>query len=58
MSGIAVDRLVNDGHRTTKSRSSRILILFLGSHSKMRLRIELSSGDRGSMELRNFGFFK
>lgn len=56
--GIAVGRLVNVGHRTIKSRSSGILILFLGSHSKMRLRIESSSGDRGRMELRKRGFFR
>lgn len=56
--GMAVGRLVNVGHRTTKSRSSGILILFLGSHSKMRLRIESSSGDRGRMELRKRGFFR
>ncbi|KAL8896427.1 MAG: hypothetical protein Q9207_007711 [Kuettlingeria erythrocarpa] len=56
--GIPVDLVVNLGHRMIRSRSSGILILFLGSHSKMRRRMESSSGDKGKMELRNLGFFK
>lgn len=56
--GIAVGRLVNLGHLMIESRSSGILILLLGSHSKIRLRIESSSGDKGKMELKNRGFFK
>lgn len=55
---MAVGRLVNLGHLTIKSRSSGIFILLLGSHSKMRLRIESSSGERGKIELKNRGFFK
>ena len=56
--GATAVRVVNVGQRTTSSRSSAILILLLGSHSKMRLRIALSSPDSGRIEPRNSGFFK
>ena len=54
----AAVRVVNVGQRTTSSRSSAILILLRGSHSKMRLRIASSSPDSGRIEPRNSGFFK
>ena len=56
--GAAFERLVNLGHLRMRFLSSEILILLRGSHSKMRLRMESSSGDNGKMELRNFGFLR
>jgi len=56
--GAKLERFVNLGHLRTRSLSSEILILLRGSHSKMRLRMESSSGDNGKMELRNFGFLR
>jgi hypothetical protein len=41
-----------------RSRSSKREIRFEGSHSKMRLRITLSSREMGRIELRNVGSFK
>jgi hypothetical protein len=41
-----------------RSRSSTREIRFVGSHSKMRLKITLSSGEMGKIELRNVGSFK
>lgn len=49
------DRRVNLGHSTINLRSSDMETRFWGSHSKIRLRIELSSGDRGKIVLRNCG---
>jgi len=56
--GAKLERFVNLGHLRTRSLSFGILILLRGSHSKMRLRMESSSGDNGKMELRNFGFLR
>lgn len=56
--GAALERFVNLGHLRMRFLRSRILILLRGSHSKMRLRIESSSGDNGRIELRNFGFLR
>lgn len=56
--GAKLERFVNLGHLRIRFLRSEILILLCGSHSKMRLRIESSSGDNGKMELRNFGFLR
>ena len=56
--GAALERFVNLGHLRMRFLSSGILILLRASHSKMRLRMESSSGDSGKIELRNFGFLR
>lgn len=54
----AFERVVKLLHLRIKSLSSGILILLRGSCSKMRLRMKSSSGDKGSIELKNLGFFR
>lgn len=49
------ERVVKLLHLRISSRSSGILILLRGSCSKMRLRMKSSSGDNGSIELKNLG---
>lgn len=56
--GASIGRVVNLEHRTIRSLSSGILILRLGSHSKIRRKIPSSSGDNGKMELKNLGFLR
>ena len=56
--GAALELFVNLGHLRMRFLSSGIPILLRGSHSKMRLRMESSSGDRGRIELRNLGFLR
>ena len=51
-------RTVNLGQCTIRSLSSSILILLSGTHSKILRRITSSSGERGSIELRNRGFLR
>ena len=46
--------LVKRGQWMMASRSSAMVILLSGSHSKMRLRMESSSSDRGKMVRRKF----
>lgn len=58
MVGRAFDRVVNLGHRIIKSRSSGRVILFVGSRSKILLRMASSSDDSGKMDLRKFGSFR
>lgn len=53
-----VERVVKLLHLRIRSRSSGIFILLRGSFSKMRLRMKSSSGDNGSIELKNLGLFR
>lgn len=54
MDGKALERVVNLGHRIINSRNSGRVILLVGSISKMRLRIESSSEDKGRIDFRKF----
>lgn len=56
--GAPVERVVNLGHLSMRVRSSGTPILFRGSHSNIRLRIESSSEDNGNIELKNLGLFR
>ena len=50
--------VVKAGQRMIMFLSSGIVILFAGSHSKMRLSMQSSSSVRGKIDLRNFEFRK
>lgn len=52
---MAAGQVVNLGHLRIRVLSSRVVILLRGSNSKMRCKIESSSGESGSIDLRNFG---
>lgn len=56
--GTTAERAVNLGQARIRFLSSGILTLFQGSTSKMRRRIESSSGDKGRMDLKNLGLFR
>ena len=58
LAGAEAVRAVNRGQCIIRDLSSGILILLLGSHSNMRLRIASSSGESGRIDLRNLGFFR
>jgi hypothetical protein len=58
VAGRALERVVNRGHRMINSRSSGRVILFVGSISKIRLRMASSSEDKGKIDLRKFWSFK
>jgi hypothetical protein len=51
-------RTVNLGHSMINLLRSGRVILWCGSHSKIRLKMELSSGESGKIDLRNWGSFK
>ena len=53
-----VERVVKQLHLRIRSRSSGRVILLRGSCSKMRLNMKSSSGDKGSIELKNAGLFR
>ena len=55
MAGGILGCTVNRGQLRIRFRSSWMVILFSGSHSKIRLRIESSSGERGRMDVRKLG---
>jgi hypothetical protein len=52
VAGKALERVVNLGHRMISSRNSGRVILLVGSISKMRLKMESSSEDKGKIDLR------
>ena len=49
--------MVNLGHLKINSLNPEMVILLAGLYSKIRLRMESSSADKGRMDLRNFGSF-
>jgi len=52
VAGKALERVVNLGHRMISSRNSGRVILLEASTSKMRLKMESSSEDKGKIDLR------
>jgi hypothetical protein len=56
--GSPLECVVNFWHLRIKPLSSGMVIRFWGSHSKIRLRIESNSEDRGKIDLRNLESFR
>lgn len=58
VAGARAAQVVKREHLSIKFLSSGMPILLLGSHSNMRRRMESSSGDKGKIELKKFGFLR